>query len=122
MANMRREIAVGFSTIAVLLMVLGVLVYRRATATVGTDNDLAAAPPVIRPIEARPHVVVAQDTSAMDQPSDVSREATLTGAEQPLTEHDERLHASFLPRQFDQVDPDPAADPPADGGDPIDAV
>ena len=88
MANMRREIAVGFSTIAVLLMVLGVLVYRRATATIGTDNDVAAAPPVIRPIEARPRIVVAQDTPSMDQPGDVGPEAAARGDRlEQLPEH-----------------------------------
>jgi nucleoid-associated protein YgaU len=119
---MRKEIAWGFGTIAVLLMVLGVLVYRRAVATMGPGDDLAASPPVIRPIEARPHVVVGQDPAAMDPSSDDGSDmgATLAGAEQPMAEREERLHASFLPRQFDQADPDPAGDPPADGGDIVD--
>ncbi len=118
MGSMRKEMAVGFSVITVLLLVLGLLVYRRATAMWQTPdaNDVAATPvkPIV-PIDGRPRIVVAQDNPPADQPLDDQRrdpDGETVNAEQPYTppaDRRERLHSSFLPRQFEQADSDPAS-------------
>ncbi len=113
MGSMRKEVAVGFSVITALLLVLGVLLYRRATAMWQTPeaDAMAAANPVqpIVPIDGRPRVVVAQDDQPLDDDSR-GPDARQAGAEEPYvapTAREERLHSSFLPRQFEQSTGDP---------------
>ena len=126
---LRKEVALGFSLITVLLLVLGTLVYRRAMAMWQTpDSDaMAASVPAkpIVPIDGRPRIVVAQDMPPADQPLDEDRrdadaESTLT--DQPYAApgaRQERLHSSFLPRQFEQTVGDPANPANSPGDEPI---
>jgi nucleoid-associated protein YgaU len=120
---MRKEVTIGFSTIAVLLLVLGGLIYRRAATMWQTPEagELAATAPVNPiPINGRPQIVVAQDAASGDQRIDEDgREpgADATGADQvsaaPVTRH-EPPRSSFMPRQFDQNDNPPASSPTDD--------
>ncbi|HEX4143300.1 MAG TPA: hypothetical protein VHY91_07100, partial [Pirellulales bacterium] len=109
MASMRKEVTIGFSTIAVLLVVLGGLIYRRAATMWQTPDSgaLAAAAPLtpIVPSDGRPRIVVAQDTPPADPRMDEPGR-DLTGGEQlsAAPGRHEPPHSSFLPRQFDQAD------------------
>jgi nucleoid-associated protein YgaU len=124
---MRKEVTIGFSVIAVLLMVLGLLIYRRAAALWQTPdaNALAATKtgnPLV-PIDGRPRIVVAQDTPADQRIDEDGRDpaADSTAADQnyaaPVARH-EPPHSSFLPRQFDPAETDPANSPTDDGDQP----
>ena len=127
MGSMRKEVTVGFSVIAVLLVILGVLIYRRAATMWQTPdaNAQATTAPVtpIAAIDGQPRTVLAQDMQPGEQRLDEEGRdpsADSNGAEQPygapVARH-EPPHSSFLPRQFDQAGNDPASSPPAEGED-----
>ncbi|HTU25867.1 MAG TPA: LysM peptidoglycan-binding domain-containing protein [Pirellulales bacterium] len=121
MASMRKEVTIGFSVIAVLLAILGGLVYHRAKALwQAPDPEVAtASADSPTPIDPRPQFVVAQDLPPADTASDGSPADGGDPQYAPVNRH-EPPRTSFLPRQFDRSAPDmaetPAEETPSEQG------